>query len=122
MLQSQLPANGVTATPALPDAKSESPPNVRITIFNVVATANFGCSFDLGRVAWELSGEYNPKTFAAVQLRIDKPKTTALVFGSGKVVCTGASSENAAWIALGIYLRKLSRLHPEVRPIPPTAC
>ena len=94
--------------------KTEEPEEVRITIFNVVATANFGCSFDLVRVAWELNGEYNPKTFAAVQLRIDRPKTTALVFGSGKVVCTGASSENAAWIALGIYLRKLSRLHPQV--------
>lgn len=105
------------ADASLPPAKkikTEEPEEVRITIFNVVATANFGCSFDLVRVAWELNGEYNPKTFAAVQLRIDRPKTTALVFGSGKVVCTGASSENAAWIALGIYLRKLSRLHPQV--------
>ena len=98
-----------------PKRQKLTPEQIRITIFNVVATANFGCTFDLTQIAWELNGEYNPKTFAAVQLRIACPKTTALVFGSGKVVCTGASSENAAWIALGIYLRKLSRFHPEVR-------
>jgi TATA-box binding protein (TBP) (component of TFIID and TFIIIB) len=35
------------------------------------------------------AGEYNPSTFAAVQLRLSNPRTTALVFASGNVVCTG---------------------------------
>ena len=55
-----------------------------VVIHNVVATANFGCDLDLQRIAWRYHGEYNPSTFAAVQLRLPQPRTTALVFGSGK--------------------------------------
>lgn len=37
--------------------------------------------------------------FAAVIMRIREPKTTALIFSSGKVVCTGAKSEENARLA-----------------------
>lgn len=37
--------------------------------------------------------EYKPKRFAAAIMRIRDPKTTALIFASGKMVCTGAKSE-----------------------------
>ena len=36
------------------------------------------------------NAEYNPKRFAAVIMRIRDPRTTALIFSSGKMVCTGA--------------------------------
>jgi len=32
-------------------------------------------------------------------MRIRDPKTTALIFASGKMVCTGAKSENSSRIA-----------------------
>jgi len=32
------------------------------------------------------NAEYNPKRFAAVIMRIREPKTTALIFASGKMV------------------------------------
>ena len=51
-------------------------------------------------VAMMCMGEFDPDKFAAVQLRIDSPRTTALVFASGKVVCTGAQSERCARLAL----------------------
>lgn len=38
--------------------------------------------------------EYNPKRFAAAIMRIRDPRTTALIFKSGKMVCTGAKSED----------------------------
>jgi len=59
-------------------------PSDSVVIHNVVATANFGCDLDLQRIAWAYHGEYNPSAFAAVQLRLPHPRTTALVFGSGK--------------------------------------
>ena len=34
--------------------------------------------------------EYNPEQFPGLVLRIKDPKTSALIFSSGKVVCTGA--------------------------------
>ena len=86
-------------------------------IHNVVATANFGCkAVDLARVAWECFGEYNPRTFRAVKLRlVGATKSTALVFASGKVVCTGSNSESAALTAVNVYLRLVRRVHPEAR-------
>lgn len=83
--------------------------------FAVVATANFGCELDLAKIAWTYNGEYNPSTFAAVQLRLPKPRTTALVFGSGKVVCTGARNEYAALVALNVYFYMIKQLHRDAR-------
>lgn len=92
-------------------------PSSVVVVHNVVATANFGCELDLARIAWAYKGEYNPSTFAAVQLRLPKPRTTALVFGSGKVVCTGARNEFAALVALNTYFYMVWRLHPDARMV-----
>lgn len=40
-----------------------------------------------------------PQRFAAVIMRIREPKTTALIFASGKMVCTGAKSEQDSKLA-----------------------
>ena len=61
---------------------------------NIVSTANLGCELKLRQIALQArNAEYNPKRFAAVIMRIKEPKTTALIFSSGKMVCTGAKSE-----------------------------
>jgi len=52
---------------------------------------------DLKKIALKArNAEYNPKRFAAVIIRIRDPKTTALIFSSGKMVCTGAKNELAS--------------------------
>ena len=35
--------------------------------------------------------EYEPEQFPGLVYRLDKPKVVVLLFGSGKLVCTGAS-------------------------------
>lgn len=40
--------------------------------------------------------EFNPRRFAAAIMRIREPKSTALIFRSGKMVVTGAKSEEIA--------------------------
>ena len=61
---------------------------------NIVSTADLKCKLDLRTIALKArNAEYNPKRFAAVIMRIRQPKTTALIFASGKMVCTGAKSE-----------------------------
>ena len=70
---------------------------------SIVATANVGCQLDLKTVALHLrNAEYNPKRFPAVSIRIRDPKTTALIFKSGKMVITGAKSicDQREWEAL----------------------
>lgn len=48
--------------------------------------------------------------FAAVIMRIRDPKTTALIFGSGKMVCTGAKSEEQSKLAARKYARIIQKL------------
>lgn len=56
-----------------------------------MCTVNLGCKLDLKKIALHArNAEYNPKRFAAVIMRIRDPRTTALIFSSGKMVCTGA--------------------------------
>jgi TATA-box binding protein (TBP) (component of TFIID and TFIIIB) len=43
-------------------------------------------------------------------MRIREPRTTALIFASGKMVCTGAKSESAARLAARKYARIISKL------------
>jgi transcription initiation factor TFIID TATA-box-binding protein len=48
--------------------------------------------------------------FAAVVMRIREPKTTALIFASGKMVVTGAKSEDASRLASRKYARIIQKL------------
>jgi transcription initiation factor TFIID TATA-box-binding protein len=50
------------------------------------------------------------KRFAAVIMRIREPKTTALVFASGKMVVTGAKSEDDSKLASRKYARIIQKL------------
>lgn len=79
---------------------------------NVVATINLGCKgLDLKKIALHArNAEYNPKRFAAVIMRIREPKSTALIFSSGKMVCTGSKSEDMARLAARKFARILQKL------------
>uniref|UniRef100_A0A8C1I9L7 TATA box binding protein like 2 n=1 Tax=Cyprinus carpio TaxID=7962 RepID=A0A8C1I9L7_CYPCA len=53
---------------------------------NIVSTVNLACPLDLKSIALQArNAEYNPKHFAAVIMRISEPRTTALIFSSGKM-------------------------------------
>lgn len=61
---------------------------------NVVSTFSLGTKgLNLRLIAMRYAFlEFNPQTFAAAIIRIRKPRTTALAFQSGNMVCTGARS------------------------------
>ena len=81
-----------------------------VIIKNCVATAFFGQRIDLEEISWRLNAEFNPSTFAAAKLRLKKPSTTALLFASGKLVCTGAASEFSAHVAILKYYRMVNSI------------
>ena len=63
----------------------------KIKIENVVASTSLGGELDLQAIALALGGaEYEPEQFPGLVYRIDVPKVVVLLFGSGKLVCTGA--------------------------------
>lgn len=78
---------------------------------NIVSTVNLRCPLKLKTIALHArNAEYNPRRFAAVVMRLREPKTTALVFASGKMVCTGAKNEEASRTASRKYARIIQKL------------
>jgi transcription initiation factor TFIID TATA-box-binding protein len=84
-----------------------------VIIKNCVATAFFGTSLDLEEISWKKYGEFNPSSFAAAKFRLQAPATTALIFASGMIVCTGAPSEESALVAITKYYRMVSEVSPK---------
>lgn len=78
---------------------------------NVVATINVSCRLDLKKiVARSRNSEYEPKRCPQLIMRIREPKSTALIFKSGKIIITGAKSEDNSKIAARKYARILQKL------------
>ena len=99
------------ATPMTPMAPSSTDPGIVPQLQNIVSTVNLGCKLDLKKIALHArNAEYNPKRFAAVIMRIREPRTTALIFSSGKMVCTGAKSEEQSRLAARKYARIVQKL------------
>ncbi|KAH1199481.1 TATA-box-binding protein [Glycine max] len=79
---------------------TKHPSGIVPTLQNIVSTVSLDCKLELKSIALQArNAEYNPKRFAAVIMRIREPKTTALIFASGKMVCTGAKSEQQSKLA-----------------------
>lgn len=76
-----------------------------------MATFSLGAELDLRRIAQNArNSEYNPRRFAACIMRIREPKTTALIFKSGKVVCTGAKSEEICQTSSKLYAKAIQKI------------
>lgn len=74
------------------DETKEIPP---FHLQNVVSTFSLGVTgLDLKYISLKHNFlEFNPQTFAAGTLRLVNPRTTALAFASGNMVCTGGKTE-----------------------------
>lgn len=69
------------------------------------------CILDLNHIYKNVDGaKYQPERFPAVILKIHDPKTTALVFRTGKINLCGSQSEYNARIAAKIFISILSKL------------
>ena len=78
---------------------------------NVVSTFNMECRLDLQLIAQHARNvEYRPKKFAAAIVRIRNPKTTALVFNTGRCVVTGARSVAESSLAAKKFVKIMQKL------------
>jgi transcription initiation factor TFIID TATA-box-binding protein len=79
-----------------------------IRIENVVASTAIASELDLNALAVALTeAEYDPGRFPGLVLRMKEPKTAALLFRSGKVVCTGAQSIDDVTRAITLVCKKV---------------
>lgn len=71
-----------------------------IIVQNIVATASVDAHLNLDAIAVGLDNtEYEPEQFPGLVYRMSDPKVVFLLFGSGKMVITGAKSREDAEMA-----------------------
>ena len=81
-----------------------------IAIVNVVASASIKEQLDLDEITKKFPDtEYHPEQFPGLVFRLKVPKTATLVFRTGKMVCTGSTSEEVAVKAVNMVVAKLRK-------------
>jgi transcription initiation factor TFIID TATA-box-binding protein len=90
-----------------------------ISIENVVASASVDQPIDLNQVTRLFPDvEYHPDQFPGLVFRLKSPKTATLIFSSGKMVCTGAKSEEQSYKAVHQVVQRLRKEGIDIRNEP----
>jgi len=88
---------------------------VEIRVVNIVVSSDLKHDIPLEKMAATLSNtEYNPEQFPGLVLRIKEPKTSALVFSSGKIVCTGARTMEEVKEAIQKIIKSLEKINVKI--------
>jgi len=87
-----------------------------IRVVNIVVSTSLGHDIPLEKMAATLSNtEYNPEQFPGLVIRIKEPKTSALIFSSGKVVCTGARSMDKVNESIKKIIKSLEKIGIKIK-------
>ena len=90
-----------------------------IKIVNIVVSTSLEHDIPLEKMAATLSNtEYNPEQFPGLVIRIKEPKTSALIFSSGKVVCTGARSMDKVHESIKKIIKSLEKIKVRIKVKP----
>jgi transcription initiation factor TFIID TATA-box-binding protein len=82
----------------------------KIEVQNIVASSDLETNINLNAIAISLGlekVEYEPEQFPGLVYRISSPKVVILLFGSGKLVCTGARTPEDVEIAVNKITEEL---------------
>jgi len=81
-----------------------------IKIQNVVASGTLNQKIDLNAIVKGFPGvDYRPETFPGLIFKLRRPKTTTLIFSSGKMICTGAKSGKESHRAIMKVVKELEK-------------
>ena len=98
-------------------SKNSSKPEIKIQ--NIVVSTSLEHDIPLVKLAETLPNtEYNPEQFPGLVMRIKDPKTSALIFSSGKVVCTGAKSLTKVRESLQKIIKNLAKIKIRIKVKP----
>ncbi|MDP3917024.1 MAG: TATA-box-binding protein [Nanoarchaeota archaeon] len=87
-----------------------------IKIVNIVCSSSLGQDIPLIRLAETLPNtEYNPEQFPGLIMRIKEPKTSALIFSSGKIVNTGAKSLTKVRDSINKIIENLAKVNVKIK-------
>jgi transcription initiation factor TFIID TATA-box-binding protein len=96
----------------------------KIQVQNIVATADLGSEINLNSVAITFGlerVEYEPEQFPGLICRLEDPRVVVLLFGSGKLVCTGARRPSDVQRAVQNITKELQDADLLVRNSAPSA-
>jgi transcription initiation factor TFIID TATA-box-binding protein len=81
----------------------------KIKVENIVASSDIDMKLDLNELAIKLTNvEYEPEQFPGLVFKInDETDATFLIFGNGKIVCTGVKSDKDVNVAIKNLLEVL---------------
>jgi len=100
-------------------SKGKEIPPKEISVVNIVVSASLGHDIPLEKMAATLSNtEYNPEQFPGLVIRIKEPKTSALIFSSGKIVCTGARSIEKVHESIKKIIKSLEKINVKIKTFP----
>ena len=90
-----------------------------VSVENVVASASVDQKIDLIEITKKFPDtEYHPEQFPGLVFRLTSPRTATLIFRTGKMVCTGAKSEEMAIKAVNTVVQKLRRRKIKIKNDP----
>ncbi|MBI2136732.1 TATA-box-binding protein [Candidatus Woesearchaeota archaeon] len=96
--------------------KKEKAAKREIKVVNIVVSTSLKHDIPLEKMAATLSNtEYNPEQFPGLVIRIKEPKTSALIFSSGKVVCTGARSMDKVHESIKKIIKSLEKINIKIK-------
>ncbi len=79
-----------------------------VHIEDVTATSDIGADIPIGKLSGEESGTgYSTEDANGAVYRVSEPKAVALIFSSGKIVCTGSKSVRDAEAAMRKVFEKI---------------
>jgi len=100
--------------------KIKLPTKFDIKIENIVASTQIKAKYNLEEIAFALDNvEYEPEQFPGLVFRISEPRVAFLLFGSGKIICTGARSIKDIHSALARFKDNMGDIGIKVKAIPP---
>ena len=86
-----------------------------VHVVNIVVSTSLEHDIPLEKMAATLSNtEYNPEQFPGLVIRIKEPKTSALIFSSGKVVCTGARTLDKVEESIKKIIKSLEKINIKI--------
>jgi len=86
-----------------------------IKVVNIVVSTALKHDIPLEKMAATLPNtEYNPDQFPGLVIRIKDPKTSALIFSSGKVVCTGARTMENVRLSIKKIIKSLEKIKVKI--------
>jgi transcription initiation factor TFIID TATA-box-binding protein len=86
-----------------------------IRIVNMVISTEFKHPLNLEKIASSIQGtEYNPEQFPGLVIRLKNPKSSALLFTTGRVVCTGAKTMKEVKEAIHKIMKLLEKVKVKI--------